>query len=243
MHDRFYQQKKTPGHFEHSATVHDGYKAIVLDQPEALTFLTQQRIRVNLDAFQGHLRPTHAVHCGIVPARHALGVCVHHENRYAVRVTLVSSGAGRDDQQICGGTVHDHRLVAIDDVTVALLFCLSGEIAQIKATSVIDTVAVDAIIENGDQQLVPIGGIAFSGDRGISMVEVRVDEGPWESAELRSPLSETTWVIWRFDWPFEAGEHIFEVRCAEGDGTPQIEESVKSRPSGATGIHSRSADL
>ncbi len=117
------------------------------------------------------------------------------------------------------------------------------EIAQIKATSVIDTVAVDAIIETGDQQLGPIGGIAFSGDRGISKVEVRVDGGPWEAAMLRSPLSETTWVIWRFEWPFEAGEHTFEVRCTEGDGTPQIEETVKSRPSGATGIHSSSANL
>jgi DMSO/TMAO reductase YedYZ molybdopterin-dependent catalytic subunit len=117
------------------------------------------------------------------------------------------------------------------------------EIAQIKATSVIDTVAVDAIIETGDQQLVPIGGIAFSGDRGISKVEVRVDGGPWEADMVRSPLSETTWVIWRFEWPFEAGEHTFEVRCTEGDGTPQIEETVKSRPSGATGIHSSSANL
>lgn len=117
------------------------------------------------------------------------------------------------------------------------------EIAQIKATSVIDTVAVDAIIETGDQQLGPIGGIAFSGDRGISKVEVRVDGGPWEAAMVRSPLSETTWVIWRFEWPFEAGEHTFEVRCTEGDGTPQIEETVKSRPSGATGIHSSSANL
>jgi DMSO/TMAO reductase YedYZ molybdopterin-dependent catalytic subunit len=117
------------------------------------------------------------------------------------------------------------------------------EIAQVKATSVVDTVAVDAIIENEDQRLVPIGGIAFSGDRGISKVEVRVDGGPWESALLRSPLSETTWVIWRFEWPFEAGDHTFEVRCAEEDGTPQIEEIAKSRPSGATGIHSRDATL
>ena len=117
------------------------------------------------------------------------------------------------------------------------------EIAQVKATSVIDTVAVDAIIEEGNQRSVPVGGIAFSGARGISKVEVRVDGGPWEPAQLRSPLSETTWVIWRYEWPFEAGEHTFEVRCTEGDGTPQIEESSKSRPSGATGIHSRDAIL
>jgi DMSO/TMAO reductase YedYZ molybdopterin-dependent catalytic subunit len=117
------------------------------------------------------------------------------------------------------------------------------EIAQVKTTSVIDTVAVDAIIEDGDQRLVPIGGIAYSGARGISKVEVRVDGGPWEAAQLRSPLSETTWVIWRYEWSFEAGEHTFEVRCAVSDGTPQIEESGKSRPSGATGIHSREANL
>ncbi len=117
------------------------------------------------------------------------------------------------------------------------------EIARVKATSVIDTVAVDAIIGNGDQRLVPVGGIAFSGARGISKVEVRVDSGPWEPAQLRTPLSETTWVIWRYEWPFEVGEHIFEVRCAEGDGIPQIEEPSDSRPSGATGIHSRTESL
>jgi hypothetical protein len=117
------------------------------------------------------------------------------------------------------------------------------EVAQVKTTSVIDTVAVDAIIENGDQKLVPVGGMAFAGARGISKVEVRVDGGPWQEAQLRSPLSETTWVIWRYEWPFEVGEHTFEVRCAEGDGTPQIEETRKNRPSGATGIHSREATL
>jgi sulfite oxidase len=117
------------------------------------------------------------------------------------------------------------------------------EVAQVKTTSVIDTVAVDAIIEDGRQKRVPVGGIAFAGARGISQVEVRVDGGPWQEAQLRSPLSETTWVFWRYEWPFEAGEHTFEVRCAEGDGTPQIEERRTNRPSGATGIHSQEATL
>jgi DMSO/TMAO reductase YedYZ molybdopterin-dependent catalytic subunit len=117
------------------------------------------------------------------------------------------------------------------------------EVAQVKTTSVIDTVAVNAVIEDGDQKLVPVGGIAFSGARGISKVEVRVDGGPWQQAKLRSPLSETTWVIWRYDWPFTAGDHTFEVRCAEADGTPQIEEEHASRPSGATGIHSYEATI
>jgi DMSO/TMAO reductase YedYZ molybdopterin-dependent catalytic subunit len=117
------------------------------------------------------------------------------------------------------------------------------ELAQVKTTSVIDTVAVNAIAESGGEQRVPIGGIAFSGDRGISRVEVRIDGGPWQEARLRAPLSETTWVLWRIDWPFEAGEHLFEVRCTEGDGTPQIEASSPNRPDGATGLHGEEATL
>ena len=113
------------------------------------------------------------------------------------------------------------------------------EVAQVKTTSVIDTFAVKEMYESDGQFLVPVGGIAFAGDRGISKVEVRVDDGPWAEARLRVPLSETTWVIWRYDWPFAEGNHTFEVRCSEADGTPQIEEEHGNRPSGATGIHRR----
>jgi DMSO/TMAO reductase YedYZ molybdopterin-dependent catalytic subunit len=117
------------------------------------------------------------------------------------------------------------------------------EDALVRTTSVIDTVAVDDIVEAGGQQLVPVGGIAWSGDRGISKVEVRVDGGPWEEARLKEPLSETTWVIWRYDWPFAKGNHTFEVQCSEVDGTRQITEKMGNRPSGATGIHSKDARL
>jgi hypothetical protein len=115
--------------------------------------------------------------------------------------------------------------------------------AIVRATSVVDTVAVEDIIEDGDEMLVPIGGIAYAGVRGISKVEVRVDDGDWAEADLRAPLSSTTWTIWRYDWPFEAGNHTFYVRCYEGDSTPQIEEVADPRPSGATGIHSVDARL
>ena len=117
------------------------------------------------------------------------------------------------------------------------------EVAQVETTSVIDTVAVDAILRDGAQRRVPIGGIAWAGDRGISNVEVRVDGGAWQPAQLRAPLSETTWVIWRYEWPFEPGSHLFEVRCSDGNGTPQIERQSDARPSGATGIHRREAEM
>ncbi|MCE2458366.1 MAG: molybdopterin-dependent oxidoreductase [Dehalococcoidia bacterium] len=118
------------------------------------------------------------------------------------------------------------------------------EVARMHATAVIDTVAIDAIIEDGDQKLIPVGGIAHAGVRGISKVEVRVDEdGPWQEAQLRKPLSDATWVIWRYDWPFEEGRHNFEVRTYEADGTPQTEEVNPPRPSGATGLHSKNATI
>ena len=113
------------------------------------------------------------------------------------------------------------------------------EVARVRATSVIDTVAANAMYESNGRTLIPVGGIAFAGARGISKVEVRVNGGQWQEARLRAPLSETTWVIWRYDWPFEEGRHRFEVRCVEGDGTPQIEEEQGNRPSGATGIHAK----
>ena len=116
--------------------------------------------------------------------------------------------------------------------------------ALVKTTSVVDTVAVDSVIEDGDRKLVPIGGIAYAGARGIAKVEVRVDDEPnWREAELRTPLSDVAWVIWRYDWPFEEGPHDFQVRCVDTDGTPQIEEEGPPRPDGATGIHTKSERL
>ncbi len=114
------------------------------------------------------------------------------------------------------------------------------EIARMKATSVIDTVAVNmTIIDASRQILVPIGGIAHAGARGISKIELQVNDGPWQEAALRTPLSGLTWVIWRYDWPFQSGDHTFTVRCYDGAGTPQIVTPSPPEPHGATGLHSR----
>jgi DMSO/TMAO reductase YedYZ molybdopterin-dependent catalytic subunit len=117
------------------------------------------------------------------------------------------------------------------------------KVARVNTTSVIDTVATNSIIEQDGQQFIPIGGIAYSGARGISKVEVRVDDGEWREAQLRQPLSDTSWVLWRFDWPFQEGKHTFSVRCFEGDGTQQIMEKTGIRPDGVTGIHSTEKNI
>jgi hypothetical protein len=115
-----------------------------------------------------------------------------------------------------------------------------NELAQVHATSVIDTVAVDMTIIGADRRkLVSIGGIAHAGARGISKIEVQVDGGSWEQARLPPPLSQLTWVVWKYDWPFHSGKHTFAVRCYEGNGTPQIATPSPAAPNGATGLHSR----
>ena len=110
--------------------------------------------------------------------------------------------------------------------------------ARMRATSVIHTLAMAMMVVEPDKTvMIPIGGIVHAG-RGISRVEVSVDGRPWERTLLRDPLSPTTWVIWRYDWPFRPGKHTFTVRCFEGDGTPQIVAESPISPNGATGLDS-----
>ncbi|HUB33835.1 MAG TPA: molybdopterin-dependent oxidoreductase [Bryobacteraceae bacterium] len=116
--------------------------------------------------------------------------------------------------------------------------------ARVKATSVIDAVASNMMIAQPSREMrIPVGGIAYAGARGISKVEVRVDNGAWTPAELRTPLSGLTWVIWRYDWPIERGKHTFTVRCVDGNGTPQIVPEAPPDPSGAAGLDTRTVML
>ncbi|HEX9680061.1 MAG TPA: hypothetical protein VGA32_01310, partial [Anaerolineales bacterium] len=98
--------------------------------------------------------------------------------------------------------------------------------------------AIDAVVREPSGGVLPVGGIAYAGGRGISKVEVQVDDGPWAEAILRAPpLSPLTWVQWRYDWPHQAGRHTFRVRAYDGAGILQITDRQPPRPDGATGVH------
>ena len=106
--------------------------------------------------------------------------------------------------------------------------------------SVIDAVAKDRI-ENGH---IPVGGIAWAGDRGIQRVEVQVDNGAWTPAVLRTPpLGPLTWIQWRLDWPVVRGTHTFRVRAADGTGALQDAQAQDTFPNGATGYDSRTVSI
>lgn len=115
--------------------------------------------------------------------------------------------------------------------------------ALVNTVSVVDTVATDSILKVDDGFIVPVGGIAYAGAKGISKVEVSVNGDEWQEAQLRQPLSEVTWVLWRYDWAFQEGSYTFAVRTYDESGTLQSLESRGTRPDGATGVHSEQASM
>ncbi len=83
----------------------------------------------------------------------------------------------------------------------------------------------------------PVAGVAWAPNRGISRVEVRIDDGEWREAQLAAPLSSDSWVQWIYEWQAEPGDHFIEVRATDGDGVTQTAELSAPRPDGATGYH------
>lgn len=83
----------------------------------------------------------------------------------------------------------------------------------------------------------PIAGVAWAPTRGISAVEVSIDDGPWGEARLSQPLDEDTWRQWVFDWDAQPGRHEIRARATDGTGATQVADEVAPRPDGATGYH------
>jgi DMSO/TMAO reductase YedYZ molybdopterin-dependent catalytic subunit len=84
-----------------------------------------------------------------------------------------------------------------------------------------------------------LGGVAFTGDRGVSRVEVSTDGGTtWSPAMLKPPLSPWTWVLWSYRWQVQRPDrYTLLVRAVDGAGATQSEVRRRSYPTGATGYH------
>ena len=84
-----------------------------------------------------------------------------------------------------------------------------------------------------------VAGVAWAPHRGISAVEVRVDDGPWQEARLGTVPSEDSWVQWVYEWDATPGDHFVTVRAFDGDGQLQPEQPAPPDPDGAQGWHRR----
>jgi hypothetical protein len=86
---------------------------------------------------------------------------------------------------------------------------------------------------------VPIAGVAWAPDRGVTKVEVAID-GVWQTATLSTPISNATWVQWLVAWDAVAsgpGPHTIEVRATDGTGAVQTDQRTPPAPDGARGHH------
>jgi DMSO/TMAO reductase YedYZ molybdopterin-dependent catalytic subunit len=104
----------------------------------------------------------------------------------------------------------------------------------IKTQSRIDVPSPRRTVRGGS---VPVAGAAWAPTRGISRVEVQVDDRAWQPARLADALSIDTWRQWVYPWDATPGTHRLRVRATDGTGTLQDGRDHPPEPSGATGYH------
>ncbi|MBV1849726.1 molybdopterin-dependent oxidoreductase [Catellatospora tritici] len=110
----------------------------------------------------------------------------------------------------------------------------------IKTESRIDAPKAFGTVSPGDTM---IAGVAWAQHRGVSVVEVRVDEGPWEPATLAGTVGPDTWRQWSLPWKATPGSHTISVRAADSTGALQPEDRADPFPDGAQGWHTISVQV
>jgi hypothetical protein len=108
-------------------------------------------------------------------------------------------------------------------------------LAPIKTESRIDKPAQFDTVTAGQ---VTIAGIAWAQTKGISRVQVRVDGGPWQDAQLSTEVSKDTWRMWRAFVDMRSGQHTVQARATDQTGYTQTGQNQISIPDGATGYPS-----
>lgn len=107
--------------------------------------------------------------------------------------------------------------------------------APVKTQSRIDRPAANATMPAGQ---VIAAGIAWAQHTGIAKVEVRLDGGRWQEANLSADVSDDTWRMWHIALDVgRPGNHRIACRATDKSGYTQTSERVGVLPDGATGHH------
>lgn len=106
--------------------------------------------------------------------------------------------------------------------------------APILTQSRIDVPADGATVAAGS---ITVAGVAWAPDRGISKVEVAIDDGAWHEATLSVPISNATWIQWEYPWTATSGNHAVQVRATDRSGVTQSQAPTRPDPDGARGWH------
>ena len=113
-----------------------------------------------------------------------------------------------------------------------------SDAAPVRMTARIDTPLRDVNVPVN--QTTYIGGVAFSGNKGISEVDVSLDGGTsWHIATLERPFSDLTWVRWQYPWqPTARGTYTLVVRAIDLEGNVQDPNVAPPAPDGSSGYDS-----
>lgn len=104
----------------------------------------------------------------------------------------------------------------------------------VKLTSRIDVPASGETVPAGE---VHLAGTAWQQHTGVEGVEVQVDGGGWQPADLALEPTVDSWVQWRLAVDLEPGEHRVAVRAISRTGDVQTGVERDVVPDGATGWH------
>jgi DMSO/TMAO reductase YedYZ molybdopterin-dependent catalytic subunit len=104
----------------------------------------------------------------------------------------------------------------------------------IKTASRIDVPRAGRGVKAGT---VAVAGVAWAQHRGITKVEVQVDDGPWQPATLAAEATVDSWRQWVLMWAATPGTHQLRVRATDATGATQKEQPAPPAPDGATGWH------
>jgi DMSO/TMAO reductase YedYZ molybdopterin-dependent catalytic subunit len=115
-----------------------------------------------------------------------------------------------------------------------------SERGPIKTSSRIDVPRDGRSVSAGT---VAFGGVAWAQHTGIGRVELRVNRGAWQQAELAPGISTDTWYQWKLALPLTPGQYEVQVRATDLTGAAQVEDRAPVAPSGATGFHTVRVDV
>lgn len=113
--------------------------------------------------------------------------------------------------------------------------------APIKLMSRIDSVDGLGTLNVGADGMAAVGGVAWAQTRGISSVEVSIDDGDWQPAEMGDALNNDTWRQWAFRFmPSGTDRTRTSIKCRaiDAEGVIQTDERAEPLPNGASGHHS-----
>ena len=105
--------------------------------------------------------------------------------------------------------------------------------APIKTSARIDTPAPLSTVPPGRTV---IGGVAWAQHRGVGKVEVQIDGGAWQSAQLGPDAGIDYWRQWFVPWDATTGQHTLAVRATDLTGALQTDQRATPFPDGSSGI-------